>query len=362
MISIEIYGTTQIHSTCLIQSEFTFLSQKLLLNKNCLRFNRFKQFFRLTKEAFKYLLDEISDKISIRHCSSSIPIILRLAVTLRILAEGSYQHGAGNDFNLGLAQPTVSKFLKEIINVIERHICPKWIRFQMTPAEKSEAKLSFFNKTGFPGVIGCIDGTHVRIFTPKKEFQHSYYNRKGFYSLNTMLICDHKMRIRYVDARQPGASHDAMVWSLSEVRGMLQDNFNSGETNSWLLGDAGYPLEPFLITPFRSTQEGSPESVFNLKHALTRNIVERTIGILKNRFRCLLSARQLHYSPEKGTQIVNVCCALHNIAINNGYITDETETNPSDDVEVENSIQDFSDNNTTEARIRNQIMNIFVNS
>lgn len=81
------------------------------------------------------------------------------------------------------------------------------------------------------------------------------------------------------------------------------------------IGDAGYPLEPFLMTPYRSAVERSPEAIFNSRHAKARNIVERTIGVLKNRFRCLLGARQLHYKPAKATKIVNVCAALHNICI-----------------------------------------------
>lgn len=36
----------------------------------------------------------------------------------------------------------------------------------------------FFEKTGFPGVIGAIDGTHVAIFPPKIEREHLFINRK----------------------------------------------------------------------------------------------------------------------------------------------------------------------------------------
>jgi len=64
------------------------------------------------------------------------------------------------------------------------------------------------------------------------------------------------------------------------------------------------------MTPFRSVAEGSRESFFNSKHSQTRNIIERTIGVLKNRFRCLLGTRMLHYSPEKSAQITNICSAL----------------------------------------------------
>lgn len=69
------------------------------------------------------------------------------------------------------------------------------------------------------------------------------------------------------------------------------------------------------MTPHRSPEEGSVEIKFNEVHAKCRNVVERTNGVLKNRWRCLLGARELHYAPKKAAKITNVCCALHNICI-----------------------------------------------
>ena len=79
--------------------------------------------------------------------------------------------------------------------------------------------------------------------------------------------------------------------------------------------DANYPAEPWLLKPHRAPQVGSPESDFNMRHSSARGIIERTIEVLKNRFRCILGARQLHYTPSKSAKIVNVCCALHNICL-----------------------------------------------
>lgn len=37
--------------------------------------------------------------------------------------------------------------------------------------------------------------------------------------------------------------------------------------------------------------------------------------MLKNRFRCLLKYRSLHYHPTTAAKIVNACCVLHNLCL-----------------------------------------------
>ncbi|XP_017470682.1 PREDICTED: putative nuclease HARBI1 [Rhagoletis zephyria] len=327
-----------------------------------LPYNRFQDYFRLNKTAFNYVLQKIKPQIKNGIRTTAVSKTIKLAVTLRFLGQGSYQTSVGNDFHLGLSQPTVSSVLSETLDILEAVICPLWIKFHMTDAEKTEAKEYFFQKTGFPGVIGCVDGSHIKILAPNKQDQHLYYNRKGFFSLNAMIICDHKMRIRYFDARYAGSGHDSLIWNISQARTILKERYDAGERRCWLLGDAGYPLEPYIMTPYRSAAEGSPEAIYNNKHAKARNIVERTIGVLKNRFRCLLGARQLHYTPSKATQIANVCAALNNICIEFGsHITNEdadiaelNEDNVDNTDDVENSI------NIEASQIREQIKNSFV--
>lgn len=67
------------------------------------------------------------------------------------------------------------------------------------------------------------------------------------------------------------------------------------------------------MTPVAVAEENSPEAHYNKVHATARNTVERAIGILKGRFRCLLAHRVLHYHPDTVAKIVVACCVLHNI-------------------------------------------------
>lgn len=119
--------------------------------------------------------------------STSVPPMIMLAASLRFFAEGNYQKGVGNDRFIGLAQPTMSKVLQIVLDIIETEVCPAVIQFPTEEGEKNAIKLGFYAKTGFPGVIGCVDGTHISIIPPAHA-KHLYYNRKGFYSLNVMLV------------------------------------------------------------------------------------------------------------------------------------------------------------------------------
>ncbi|XP_046970605.1 putative nuclease HARBI1 [Vanessa cardui] len=163
---------------------------------------------------------------------------------------------------------------------------------------------SFYEKFHIPGVIGCIDETYVAIIRPN-ENEDRYFCRKGFYARNVMLIVDADLNILHVDASYGGSSHDSFIYHLSILT-------SSGEV-AYLLGDSGYPQRPYLMTPVSNALNGTPEAYYNHLHASARDTVERAIGVLKARFRCLLGHRVLHYNPEKASKIIIACCVLHNI-------------------------------------------------
>ena len=88
------------------------------------------------------------------------------------------------------------------------------------------------------------------------------------------------------------------------------------------------------------------EETFNYAHSSLRNVVERSIGVLKMKWRMLKEIPP--YSPDKQSEIIQAACALHNFIRNSGiqdrhfcccdrdenYVPDEASEDQPDTEEV----------------------------
>ena len=50
-----------------------------------------------------------------------------------------------------------------------------------------ETQKHFYTHFGIPGVVGCVDGTHIRIQKPSTN-EDLYYCRKSYHSINAMIV------------------------------------------------------------------------------------------------------------------------------------------------------------------------------
>ncbi|KAK0146483.1 putative nuclease HARBI1 [Merluccius polli] len=200
--------------------------------------------------------------------SHALPVPIQVLTTLGFLA--TFQRELAD--RSGMSQGALS-----------RAIAAPGIRFPYDAVNQAHIKAQFAEIGGFPNVIGAIDCTHIAIKAPS-EGEYAYVNRKHFHSLNVQIICDAQMRLTNIVARWPGSTHDSFVLTNSSV---------------------GNRLEP--------------------------GIVERAIGQLKSRWRCLnRSGGMLLYHPEKVCRIVQACGVLHNIAHRHGVPLCEVMALPDD--------------------------------
>ncbi|XP_050310884.1 putative nuclease HARBI1 [Anthonomus grandis grandis] len=268
-----------------------------------------------------------------------VPREVTILIAVRFLATGNYQRGVGEEWILSTSQQVVSRCISEVSNLIVIHLGPICIQFPLQNIQKMDIKRGFSEKGGFPGIVGCIDCTHISILSPALE-EHNYVNRKGFHSKNVQIICSYNLKILNINARFPGSTNDAYIWRSSQIKQFLQNEYNRGERNTWLIGDSGYPLEPWLMTPFdNNPPPNTPEGRYNQSHKITRSIIERCNGRLKGIFRCLSGERKLRYSPQKVGVIVNACAVLHNICIDAGLEFDEDLNQNDDNEDPDNNIQ-----------------------
>lgn len=87
------------------------------------------------------------------------------------------------------------------------------------------------------------------------------------------------------------------------------------------LVDSGYPNRPGYLAPYKGVKYHLPEfrqgprpsgrnEVFNFHHSSLRNVIERSFGVLKMKWRILLGVPS--YPMPKQSQIILSCMALHN--------------------------------------------------
>ena len=175
--------------------------------------------------------------------------------------------------------------------------------------ERELTKRNFYEIANFPGVLGCVDGTHIPIIAPP-ENEYMYVNRKNFHSINVQVICDTGMLFEDVYAKWPGANHDSFILTQSTVH----DNFEQGHYGEgWIIGDSGYGQKSWLMTPL-ATPVTNQQKKYNRSLVKTRCLIERAIGEAKSRWRIIdHTGGRLCYLPQKVSKITVTCCVLHNM-------------------------------------------------
>ncbi|KAK0135064.1 Beta-1,3-glucosyltransferase [Merluccius polli] len=69
----------------------------------------------------------------------------------------------------------------------------------------------------YAGVVGAIDGTHIKIIAPSKD-EDVFVNRKKLHSINTQIVFDATFNILDVVAKWPGSTHDSRILMESGLR------------------------------------------------------------------------------------------------------------------------------------------------
>jgi hypothetical protein len=183
-----------------------------------------------------------------------------------------------------------------------------------------------------------------------------YTGRKGITIQDVLAVCDFDMRFTFVLARWSGSVHDMRVFNdalekfgnkfshppecmhvlfnvffiLAVVFVMLLTQVLCCVEKFYFV-DSGYPNQPGYLAPYKGTKYHVPEwreglaprgkkELFNYTHSSLRNVIERSFGVLKMKWRILLDLSS--FPMAKQSKIIMPCMTLHNFIRQSGMMDD----------------------------------------
>jgi hypothetical protein len=243
-----------------------------------------------------------------------------VACALYKLVQGSSLLQCSEFFAIG--KSTVSGVLRDVVHAIN-------IEFRCEIAFPRGNRLlnvmrEFEEFCGLPSVAGAIDGSHIHIrklFVGPEDY---FYFKSSSYTIQMQVVVDWKKRFLDIVVGMPSSTHDSCMlrrsslYQMAESRTLFDGGISAGGFSPDLLGDAGYPLKQWLLTPYRDRpartgHRSMLECLYNKRLSRGHSVVENALSILKQSFHELLDVINLHvtFVPD----VVVCCCLLHKMLL-----------------------------------------------
>ena len=288
----------------------------------------FLKHFRMKKVHFDYIADLVNQHNPNPVRSEFRNRRLSVAVTLYKLAHGVPDSVVGTAF--GIPSGSVHKHFWAVVPVLNDILLP--IVMPPITHERLQRALDSFaaHKRTIPGILGAIDGLHIRILRMMGQ-RSAYWNYKhNVYTLACQGIAMGNLEFLDFATGFTGGTNDAGMWHqtsfgkgwqhgtgpLAEILSTFPVSFSFRDNNSrvhykpFLIGDGAYPLLPNLIKPFEGQQLSPFREQANRLVSGRRSTIERAFGVLLMRWGLL--RKGINSTPHCAVVIINACVALHN--------------------------------------------------
>ncbi|KAG2385119.1 hypothetical protein LR48_Vigan10g036300 [Vigna angularis] len=269
--------------------------------------------FRMDKHVFYKLCNILQAKGLLRH-TNRIKIEEQLAIFVFIIGHNLRTRAVQELFRY--SGETISRHFNHVLNAI---MSISLELFQppgsVVPSEISEDPRFY---PYFKDCVGVIDGIHVPVTVGVDE-QGPFRNKNGLLSQNILAACSFDLKFHYVLAGWEGSATDLQVFNSAVTR---RNNLQVPEGRYYIV-DSKYPNVPGFVAPYsipyykEFPSDFHPQDateLFNQRHSLLRNVIDRTFGALKARFPILMSAPS--YPLQTQVKLVVAACALHNFIRN----------------------------------------------
>jgi len=281
---------------------------------------------RLSWRLFLELAEDMEQDQSLKqNHRDAVPLRLKLCAALRHLATGHSFDGLEESF--GMSAMTMRRFFwNKFLPWMMKHKYDAVVRAPTNIDELNDV-VEGYKYAGFPGCCGSVDGVHIPWFGYKQGNRPSFVGKEKSPTLVFGCTVNHQYRFMYITSAHAGATNDKLVMDGDDFhRHTLETSLykdytfelctSRSETQTWqscyTLCDSGYASTSNLISAFKYVQPGTAECEWSHVVGSVRKDSECCFGILKHRFRILLT-RIYRRDAKDVENLFKVCCALHNM-------------------------------------------------
>uniref|UniRef100_A0A0A9F0S8 DDE Tnp4 domain-containing protein n=1 Tax=Arundo donax TaxID=35708 RepID=A0A0A9F0S8_ARUDO len=160
-------------------------------------------------------------------------------------------------------------------------------------------KAKFEKIQGLPNCCGATDTMHILMCSSAQPNSNVWVDGENRNSMVLQAVVDPDMRFRDVVSGWPGSLDDSCILRTSGFYRLCQKGARldgqmelpGGSAGSmvreYILGDASYPLLPWLTTPYLERDQSPEKAEFNKRHTATGMVVQGALANLKERWQVL---------------------------------------------------------------------------
>ena len=248
-----------------------------------------------------------------------------MLMVLRRLSTTTQLDDLSNEF--GAASSSIVRYTATMVDAVRKALLPHYMKWPSTPTERLALEYGFKQRAqqlGYihmPGIVGAVDGTHIRLNQPPRRDAAAYFNRKKWPSINVLAVCDANGQFIYVNIGWPGSCHDSTVFDNSSLPQLLDE----WKSSCYLIADSGFALRSTTMVQYDNDAKLTPrQEQFNETLKRNRGCIERSFGRLKQRFPRL---KAMDFVGESTIcRVIGMCFILHNFCESNADLWELADT------------------------------------
>lgn len=289
----------------------------------------FELIFKISRRTFKYICSLVKDVMMAKSSTftdiNGQPLCLedQVAVALRRLSSGESLLTVGDSLHVHKA--IVRKITWRFVEAMEERGIHH-IQWPSTETKMKVVKSKFEEIRGLPNCCGAIDTTHIKMCLPisKNKSNVVWLDNEKNHSMILQAIVDTDMRFLDIVTGWPGSLSDSLAFQSSSFFKLCNEgNRLNGETmklsegtelREYIVGDTGFPLLPWLLTPYRGETLSEYKASFNSRHTATHAVAQKALSQLKETWK-IIAGEMWRPDKDRLPRIILVCCLLHNITI-----------------------------------------------